>query len=279
MESVGSQLRQARVQQGLSREELYGRTRISLKILSALENDDIAQIGCAFFYRSYVRQVAAQLKLDYGLLEPAVREATSAIPEPRIPGQVPEGQMPPVAPRVDPLRERRPRNLSWLYSLVSFAVMLVACSSFYGAWQQSRFTWRAQLSALLSVLEPAQGAKGEPVQQSMAAFPAPPATDAAAGFKVELSAREPTWLSIVADGKQTFSGILQTAETKVLEGREKARIFTENAGALTFVFNGKPIGPFGSQGDIRTVVFTRDKYEVLQPAAHIALTRFTPTVE
>ncbi len=103
------------------------------------------------------------------------------------------------------------------------------------------------------------------------------ATDSA--FHVELSAIERTWLSIVADGRETFSGILEPAETKVLEGHETARIRTGNAGAINFVFNGKPIGTLGPRGQVRTVVFTKDNYEVLEGSPPVAMTHSSPNAE
>ena len=107
---------------------------------------------------------------------------------------------------------------------------------------------------------------------------APAQTDAAAshpGFHVELSVVERTWLSIVSDGKQIFSGMVEPFETKVLEGNETARIRTGNAGAVSLVFNGRPIGNLGPRGQVRTVIFTKDNYEVLEPAPHLTLTRFS----
>ena len=92
------------------------------------------------------------------------------------------------------------------------------------------------------------------------------------GFQVEISGIERSWLALAADGQQVFSGFLEPEQTKVLRGREIGRIRTGNAGGVSLVFNGKPIGLAGPRGQIRTVVFTKDNYQVLQPAAGMALT-------
>ena len=78
---------------------------------------------------------------------------------------------------------------------------------------------------------------------------------------------EKTWLSVSADGKEIYSGILQTAESKELEGQRTARVRAGNAGGIQVVFNGKTIGPLGPKGQVRTAVFTRDRYTILEPAA------------
>jgi cytoskeletal protein RodZ len=321
MESVGSQLRQARLSLGLTLEQACAKTRISIKNLQAIEDDNPSRIASAFFYRSFVRQFAEYLNVDYNRLAPAVQDVVSTIPEPLMPGQVSAygGHSP--EPKIAPIAIRRPRNLRWLSSLASFVIMLVACSSFYSVWQNSRANWRASLKAYVNALAPAShgvrtaGARpnlaqiGPAIPQATASAPQgasaamsgsvakpnsdpasntePPQTDAAkptpaepdSEFHVELSVVERTWLSIVSDGKEIFSGILEPAETKVLEGHETARIRTGNAGALSLVFNGRPIGTVGPRGQVRTVIFTKDNYEVLEPSAHLTLTNFTPNAE
>jgi hypothetical protein len=94
-----------------------------------------------------------------------------------------------------------------------------------------------------------------------------PSTEVDRGIHIRLSAIETTWLSIVADGKQTYTGILKASQTKNLVGRETARIKTGNAGGVTIVFNGKELGPMGRHGETRTVLFTTTGYEVVRSAA------------
>jgi cytoskeleton protein RodZ len=294
MESVGSQLRQARSRLGLTLEQVSARTRICTKNLEALENDDLSHISSPFFYRSFVRQFAEQLNLDYASMAPAVQDAVSAIPEPLIPGQALPGQAEQSHPKVPALPLGRPRSMRWLSPLLSLSVMLVGFSGFYALWQNTRSNSRHSVASRIGALLPnalsphtQTAAPKAPPQTVSPAAPAPlesnaqpvQPTPAEAPFRVELSALERTWLSIVADGRPTFSGILQAAETKILEGHDNARIRTGNAGGISMVFNGKPIGILGRRGQVRTVVFTKDNYEVLQPPPHLALTRFNLNAE
>jgi hypothetical protein len=100
-----------------------------------------------------------------------------------------------------------------------------------------------------------------------------------AGFRVEVAAVERTWLSITADEKEIYSGVLEPAETRVLEGHDTGRIRTGNAGGVNVLFNGKTIGALGRRGEVRTVVFTKDNYQIVGPPAHIALIGFSPSGE
>ncbi len=320
MESVGSQLRQARLSLGLSLEQASAKTRISKRNLQALEEDDLKGIASPFFYRSFVKQFADYLNIEYRLLAAAVENVTNSMPKPLMPGEISLGEGGLPKPKIAPLEiRRRPLNLRWVSSVLSFGVMLVACSSFYAVWQDSRSNGHGSMAALVSFLAPnthasSVGSAQSTLAQISPAIPQPPVaappsvpasttaspaktnaepggstqpdapqptaavksetTDAQA-FRVELSAIERTSVSIVEDGKETFSGILEAAETKVLEGHATARIRTGNVGAVSFVFNGKAIGTLRPRGQVRTVVFTKDNYEVLEASQ----THYGPNAE
>lgn len=316
MQSVGQQIREQRLRLGLKLEEISAKSRISLKVLQAIESDDLAAVSSPFLYRSFARQFAAHLKLDLGPLNTAVDEAAKSMPQPRIPGQ---GQIERAKLAPLPVRGRK-GNFRWLYSVASLGFMLVACSSVYSVWQNSKSAWlndlgslrdkatRDRFNASSGASKPQAVVESWPATRSGGAqrpeehatprsTPPPPdkpaaqeetlasgGTDSSSGstasdFRIELSALERTWLSVVEDGKQTFSGILAPEETKVLEGHETARIRTGNAGGLNCVFNGRPIGPLGPRGQVRTVVFTKSNYEVLgTPAPPIALLTRYPSI-
>ena len=122
-----------------------------------------------------------------------------------------------------------------------------------------------------------------PRRSSLSAIPAPaqltpPEIDSAA-IHIELSAIEATWLSIVADGKIAYTGVLEAMETKTLDGKETARIRTANAGGVNIIFNGRALGTLGRRGQSRTFVFTKAGYEVVQGSANADLTRVNPSGE
>jgi len=314
MQSVGQQIRETRLRLGLTLNEISAKSRIPVKKLQAIEADDLTGLGSPFFYKSFVRQFAEHLKLDYATLSAAVGSAADGMPQPRIPGEVDFGKTTKIAPM--PIKGRG-TSYRWLYSVGSFGVMLVACSSLYAVWQNSKSARLASLTDLVhsasstvstSLPEPSVYAapapavhpkKSSPVRHSAdeppaSATPSTSPSDTVADasstplvsadpanseFRVELSAIERTWLSIMEDGKETFRGVLDPDETKVLEGHEMARIRTGNAGGLSCIFNGKSIGTLGPRGTVRTVVFTKSNYEVLDAPAHIALTSYDSSGE
>lgn len=290
MESVGQKIREARLRLGLTLEQISAKTRITVKNLQAIEMDEPLQIGSAFLYKSFVRQFIDQLGLEYRHLAPEVQSAASAIPKPLIPGQ---GH---VVPKVPPLRAKRSKKRPWINSVASLVLMWVACSAVYSTWQTSRSKLHSSIGAWMdSVKNRSSEAQWATQELSLVGSKPIPAANLSTGaasvstnntagvsntaFRIELSALERTWLSIVADGQETFTGMLEASETKGFEGRDSARIHTRNAGAVNVVFNGKLLGTLGERGQIRTVVFTRQGYEVLRIRAPLALASFNPIGE
>src|SRR5437588_676709 len=82
---------------------------------------------------------------------------------------------------------------------------------------------------------------------------------------VEAARADTTWLSITANGKEIFSGVLQPSQSKTLTGVEGAQIRVGNAGGIEVKWKGKPIGPFGPSGQVRTVQLTEDNFKIIPP--------------
>jgi len=61
---LGSDLRQARERTGLSLSELGGRTRIPLRHLLAIENNDFDKVPAGIFLRSFIRTYAREVGVD-----------------------------------------------------------------------------------------------------------------------------------------------------------------------------------------------------------------------
>ena len=252
MESVGTTIRTARLEAGLSLDQVSANTCIPVKILQALEDDDFRQITSSFFYKSFVRQFCAQIGLPMEVLREPVALAASRFPDPLMPGQ---GETVIRSSLIRPLR--KPRKVRWLYPALSLATVLVACSGFYAYWEGAR---SSSLQSIAGKVFVATKDAGSPASDSVSV----PAI-------AQPKAVERTWLSIKADGRQVYAGTLEIDQKKLLEGRQEGQLRTGNAGGVNLVFNGKPIGLAGPHGTVRTVVFTRDNYQVLPDPAHTAL--------
>jgi len=115
-----------------------------------------------------------------------------------------------------------------------------------------------------------------PVTSQAVSQPSAAAENDSANIHIELSAIQPTWLSISADGKTTYSGTLAAMKTMTFDGKESAQIRMANAGGVNIIFNGRALGPLGRRGQSRTFVFTKSGYEVVQGVGN-AMAHVVPT--
>ena len=74
MELIGARLKQARVGANLSLQDISDRTRISLRFLSAIENDDFEALPGRVYIFGFTRAFARTVGLDEERLLVALRE-------------------------------------------------------------------------------------------------------------------------------------------------------------------------------------------------------------
>jgi cytoskeleton protein RodZ len=291
--------------------------------LTAIESDDVAKLSSPFFYRSFVRQYAEQVGLDYQQLSAGVETLAAGMREPDLPGQ---GEYPPV--RVAPLQPRIKRDFSWVSPVLLFLGAVGIITSGYAAWRyQPVWLSNTPVGSFVRSLKASQPAKdaAEPVVNQPAPAAVPKNTPKAAqsldqdvtnasgaeagsdsadmtpnesskapsdagisativpenpqrtdsGIHLEVAATERTWLSVTADGRPAYSGILEKEEVKVLDGQETAELRTGNAAGVNITFNGRQIGALGPRGTTRRVIFTKTSFEVVSKSHHPQFARAT----
>src|SRR5579863_2869549 len=295
MTSVGEILRTARESQGRAIAQVAEELCITQRYVISIERDDLANLPGFFFYKSFARQYAAFLGVDEKLLEPGL-SALAGLQEPCLPleANAPESRQQAPVRALDPLvvdtnrRYFSDRRLGW--PLVGLVAVVVLCSGIYELW--SRIPQRGvvppanpvqAVSVTAPVPQPVAAAEPaaapEPVVQPEAsavplegaAVTQSPAVDVSATTDglgrvvLSLSATEKTWLSITSNGKKIFSGILEPSQSKTLTGAENATMTVGNAGGIEVLWNGKPIGPIGPRGQVRTIRFTPENFQILSP--------------
>ena len=95
-----------------------------------------------------------------------------------------------------------------------------------------------------------------PIAGALASHPNAP-------VRVELTADEPVWVLVRSDGKYSFSGTLSAKESRTIEATSMVLLRLGNAGGVTITLNGKPVGPVGPKGQVRTVQFTSGGFEIV----------------
>lgn len=282
MTSVGDRLRRERIRQGVDLAQLSRDTRINLKYLDAIEAGDPSRIPGGFFYRSFVRQYALALGMNAAELETdldRVREAEAPVLSAAL--EAAPFPLKELDPIVVATNRRLASGRTWAYVLMLVGVV-AGCSTFYSWWH--RYETRTQTVAQSSAAPAVVSASRTPVDTVASTIPDTPpvaaGTSTAALIPVsndgaptaddkvvlEVSAREKTWLTVRADGKTIFSGVLEPSQTKILGGKVRAYIKVGNAAGLEITWNGKQIGPLGERGQVKTVLFTPENFQI-QPSS------------
>jgi len=280
MTSVGAKLKMERERQNRETAEIAEELCITQRYLRAIEQDDLKCLPGSFFYKSFVRQYAAILGMDEKLVLPGV-EALVAKEDPPEPPEVMvhPGAMPSTVENsrspmrsLDPLvrdsnRRYFPEGKTGM-SVAGLVAALLMCSGFYAWWNKAP-QQRMARAAANPVATPVKtvSESGSPGAMSPGAINVTTSTDpdGVNHIVLTLSATEATWLSISADGKRIFSGVLQPSQTKTLSGSDVAKMKVGNAGGIEVLWNGKAIGPIGPRGQVRDVLFTKDNFEIIQP--------------
>jgi cytoskeleton protein RodZ len=253
MTPVGDILRNARESQGRTLAEVAQELCLMQRYVCAMESGDLKNLPGLFFYKSFVRQYAALLAIDQGLIGPqlaALSAAEELSPRPDI--------------RVlDPLVERTNRRfipdipLGW--SVAGLAAVLLLCSGFYAWWTRIPERAAATKTAQVTITQ-APSRAAVPTQPVVHSEP-----DGLNGVVLKLSATEKTWLSVSSGGREIFSGILQPSESKTLTGLDMGTMRVGNAAGINVHWNGKPMGPLGTRGQVLTIRFTLQDFEIVPP--------------
>lgn len=261
---IGAVLKQERVRQGRSLEEVARQTKISARFLEAIESENFDRLPGLVFTRNFIRQYADALKVDSDPLLaelPKAQENSFTVPQAR--------------QRIHPGESSwDPRWNSALASVLWFGLALGAAVGAY-----FYFNRPAQTSAK-TIVPPATAPVAKNVvtdtQPRQAPFEPPPTTAAplisGKPVQVTLTATEPAWVSITEDGKSSFSGTLQPNDRKDFSADSVVRIIAGNAGGLQISLNGKTLDPLGPKGQVRTVRLTAEGPQpgVKNPAAPAA---------
>lgn len=280
MTSVGSVLRSARDQQGRTIAEVAEELCITQRYVRAIEEDDLQNLPGIFFYKSFVRQYTVFL----GVEDPQIAASLAALTAAEVEPASQQSNKPvPLFP-LDPIVEYTNRfyfsEHPLALSVAGLVVALAVCSGFYAWWSRAPQTTSPEPGIAVSAPVTATAAGSSqtvPVSQTASSnsdsssltsslTTAETDDDGVEHVVLSLSATERTWLRITSDGRTIFSGILQPSESKVLTGSEMATMKVGNAAGIDVRLNGKPIGPLGQRGQVRTVRFTHENFEILPPA-------------
>lgn len=291
MVSFGENLRREREMRGISLKEISAATKVSVRFLECLEDDEFSSIPGGIFTRGFIRAYAGYLGLNE---EQVMAEYLSvAQPEDYALSRLTSANRPP---------SRRGRQIRILPLGVA-AGLLVGGYALFRYAHRTTYLPAATPGATPSSAEPltshdaptsspaspavsttaassapAPGPNAAPAPTSAdgsnKATPSPadaakpPANPTAAGrtgspasardgLVLQVAATEPVWISVEADGKTCLQRVVRPNDVTTLKAQDHFELTTGNAQALILTLNGETLKPLGRQGEVKKVHLTR----------------------
>jgi cytoskeleton protein RodZ len=93
-------------------------------------------------------------------------------------------------------------------------------------------------------------------QRSQLAKAAVTQPDLNAPIQLEVFAREDSWLSVSADGKNLGQGVLTAQKSRTIRAQKEVRLKLGNVGGVEVSFNGRPVNIDGEPKQVKELTFT-----------------------
>lgn len=248
--TFGEELRRERLIREVTLEEISGATKISIRLLKALESSDLVRLPAPVFTRGFIRAYSRHLGLD-------PEEMVNAY----LADVAPEKGREAGGPKSGRLRSRflRGRRAAAGTIVVSVAAILLVLGLI--ARPQRRAT--ATASAASRTVAPVsfknvsvspgpapaiQQVQRQPaIQQAQQQIVAP---EPSSGVSMLLEFEEDSWTQVSADGQPIFSGLIKRGTKRQFEARQGFRLTLGNAGGVRVTVDGHALEPLGGAGQV-----------------------------
>lgn len=258
--SFGEDLRRERELRQITLREVAEATKINLRFLEALENNDFDVLPGGFFVRGFIKSYARHIGVNEEamvnayLMEMNHQKKARAQAEPTPPVET----APPPAPR-PAASGPRPGAVSGARLVTVGASLLAFFGLAFLLWNGVRQMGQraAQTPSPPSPVEPAGSA---------AEVAAPPPAPMPDSLKVDLGLRERAWVRILCDGREMVNRTLEAGSRRSFECRDEISLSASDAGALAVEVNGRPLRLPGAPGERLTPYVVRRQDWPLQAA-------------
>jgi cytoskeleton protein RodZ len=253
-------LKTVRETRGLSLQEIFETTRVSLENLTAVENGDFHRLPPPVYARNFIRKYTQAVGVDEKPILGRYEKYLESIKPPQEGTEVRKPW---------PETDRRYRFLFMSLAAVIIAGILVSILFLYD---------RAEKPASPAVQSPPSQEQPAPVTEAAPDTPAtttgpapaqapvpastlPPVPDSSAKtvlppaatgkmYHLVIEARELTWIRITEDRNASYQALLKPGERMERMASEFFQLDIGNAGGLNLTFEGKPLGSLGKSGQI-----------------------------
>ena len=237
--TFGEELRRERLIRNVPLEEISAATKISIRLLTALEASDVAKLPAPVFTRGFIRAYSKHLGLDPD-------EMINAYLADLAPGR------PGAASKRVGLRSRfwRGRRAAAGTIVVSVTGVLLVLGLIARPERRSASAVPIAQRRIVPVNFKNVAASPGPspiVQDEHPADPEKPAV----GVSMVLEFDQDSWTEVTsADGRPIFSGLSRRGTSQRFESPDGFRLTLGNAGGVRVTIDGRPLEPLGTAGQV-----------------------------
>jgi transcriptional regulator with XRE-family HTH domain len=243
---LGRMLREARERRGISLRELSNSTKIAIRVLEALEANDISRLPGGIFGRGFVRSYAVGVGLDP---ETVIHAFLAQFPDDSV-----KAGHPTARPREDDeaLESRRKTAVTFV-RLVMISVPVLGVLLYFSTAGRPAFTGvfsdHTEPSAPTRAADTA-GAVAPVRARSDVPLDPEPLVDRLA---IVLSATKPCLVTATVDGAKVLDAKLDSGDTRALDVRRDLVLMVDDGGAVTMTVNGEAAKALGAPSEAVTV--------------------------
>jgi cytoskeletal protein RodZ len=293
--SFGEKLRLERERQNITLDHVSVSTKISIRMLRAIEEDHFNQLPGGIFNKGFIRAYARVLGLDEEqtvaeYLKISGNEVSNSQADTTLHNRVPtepassrglsrENAAPDSGNAKNELNldrveaSARPLDNQLPWGVFAALLLLLALTlSLWSRFERGRPREEAVITPSSSpapTLPTAQQSSG--ATQTKASAPrnpsptspvsvsnSPPSVAPSSGpseFSLVIQARQESWITITADGKPLSSELMTAGTERTVHGTKQVVVKAGNAGAIEFQLNGQKFPAPGEFGQVKTVTF------------------------
>jgi cytoskeleton protein RodZ len=250
--SIGRALRQARIDAGLTVDDVSSATRVRIAIVQAIEADNFAPCGGDVYARGHIRTLAKAVHLDPAPLLAQYDATHGGRPAPT-----------PAAPLFEAERIRpERRGPNWTAAMVA---AIVAVIGFVGFTAFKGGDDGDKTSVAEGGSTPTKDTSSPTPKTDKPKDPKPDTSDSAIAAvpqdKVTIQVSAPdgrSWISAKDhNGRLLFDGLLQQGQSKTFQDSEKINLVLGDAGSIDLYVNGKKIEDDWQPGAVERLTYTK----------------------
>lgn len=244
-------MREERLRQGWSLEEIEEETKIRKYYLEALENGNFRVLPPPVYASGFVKRYAILLGLDEKEMVAEFRALAYGEGEE---AEIAEEQVEVVSREREPRKPLPIKSIKNMAAGIAFLIVALWLGSYlvsYIANWSKNHTKPPDQTKIEQKGSQNQTSNQTPPQQTTAPEQTapPPTSTNQSGVTVDLEATARCWLSITVDGKNTYTGTLIAGDKKSFTGKKSVVLNVGNSGGLKITVNGQLQPALGATGE------------------------------